>query len=542
MSRSVLQVFDAYQQARTVFVQTVAELAHRPQNIEALQNADVMALLRPLLLDTVPSIQQSAALALGRLANYSEALAEAVVMNDVLPQLVYSLADNNRFYKKTAAFVLKAVAKHSPELAQAVVDSGALPALTACLSEFEPSVKESAAWALGYISQHTLQLAQSVVDAGAIAPLVLCLQEPELSLKRIAASTLGEIAKHSPELSQLLVDAGAIAFLSPLIAHPDTKLKRQVCSALSQVAKHSVDLAEIVVESEIFPKVFLCLQDPDALIKRHAATLIREISKHTPELAQLIVNAGGHTALIQYLTLPTVRGAARLPALMTLGYIGAFSETLATSIIVAQGLLPLRSTLVDGDGVSEEDHIKAAAVWSLGQIGRHTPDHAKAIAQSDILRLLINLHTSPHSSTDLKLKCLRTLQQLLQKTTYLPALEPLLLSTDDSHVLAALVQQFAKVLPNAPAGRKSFVTSRGLAKVQELLWREKEREKAGGGAVDVVSGGGEKLSESGGEDGESGEVVMGEWINIINTCYPQEIVQFYSPNYAQTLIEKLGDS
>lgn len=59
------------------------------------QNADVMALLRPLLLDTVPSIQQSAALALGRLANYSEALAEAVVMNEVLPQLVYSLSEQN---------------------------------------------------------------------------------------------------------------------------------------------------------------------------------------------------------------------------------------------------------------------------------------------------------------------------------------------------------------------------------------------------------------------------------------------------------------
>src|ERR1700722_3111907 len=95
MSRSVLQVFEQYQQSRTLFVQTIAELAHRPQNIEALQNADVMSLLRPLLLDTVPSIQQSAALALGRLANYSESLAEAVVTNDVLPQLVYSLSEQN---------------------------------------------------------------------------------------------------------------------------------------------------------------------------------------------------------------------------------------------------------------------------------------------------------------------------------------------------------------------------------------------------------------------------------------------------------------
>lgn len=105
------------------------------------------------------SIQQSAALALGRLANYSDDLAEAVVQNEILPQLVsgpgwhraqtktgcthelpscagnmcmadavpcrlcaepvlcfvllqvYSLAQQNRFYKKAAGYCLRAVAK-----------------------------------------------------------------------------------------------------------------------------------------------------------------------------------------------------------------------------------------------------------------------------------------------------------------------------------------------------------------------------------------------------------------------------------------------
>lgn len=76
-------------------MQTVAELATRPQNIETLQNAGVMALLRPLLLDVVPTIQQTAALALGRLANYNDSLAEAVVKGDILPQLVYSLSEQN---------------------------------------------------------------------------------------------------------------------------------------------------------------------------------------------------------------------------------------------------------------------------------------------------------------------------------------------------------------------------------------------------------------------------------------------------------------
>lgn len=64
-------------------------------------------------------------MALGRLANYSDDLAETLVQNEVLPQLVYSLSEQNRFYKKAATFCLRAVAKHSPQLAQ--VSSGAPP-------------------------------------------------------------------------------------------------------------------------------------------------------------------------------------------------------------------------------------------------------------------------------------------------------------------------------------------------------------------------------------------------------------------------------
>ena len=144
--KAVVQIFDRYQKERVLFVQSVADLATRPQNVEALMNAGVMALLRPLLLDNVPSIQQSAALALGRLANYNDDLAEAVVSNDILPQLVYQLSEQNRFYKKAAAFVLRAVAKHSPQLAKAVVDSGALDALVGCLEEFDPGAKDARAF------------------------------------------------------------------------------------------------------------------------------------------------------------------------------------------------------------------------------------------------------------------------------------------------------------------------------------------------------------------------------------------------------------
>ncbi|KAJ3075962.1 Sperm-associated antigen 6 [Podochytrium sp. JEL0797] len=519
-ARLVLSVFEKYQKERLLYVQTVADLASRESNIEALQSAGVMALLRPLLVDHVPAIQHAAALALGRLANYNEELAEAVVESDILPQLVYSLSEQNRFYKKAASFVLRAVSKHSPELAQSVVDSGALNALVTCLEEFDPGVKESAAWALGYIARHNGELAQAVVDAGAIPLLVLCVQEPELSLRRIAASALSDVSKHSPELAQSVVDANTIPFLAPLLSNPDAKLRRQVCSALSQIAKHTVDLAETVVDAEVFPNVWICLKDSDGYVRKNGATLVCEIAKHTPELAQLIVNSGGIAAVVDYVT--DARGNARLPGIMTLGYVAAFSETLALSVILAKGVPPLTQALV----TETEEHIKSACAWSLGQIGRHSPDHAKHLADHAVLPKLLKILTTtgPNTDTaddsdtlgsDLKTKTKRALKCILEKTLSLDALEPLLLPTTPFNVLKYVVGQFAKILPNDVGARRAFVTSGGLQRVQEI---------AAGLQGGVVNGS-----------------KMGEFVRCINECYPEEIVRYYSPGYSSTLLDKIDE-
>ncbi len=98
-AKAVLSVFEKYQKDRLVFVQTISDLASRESNIEALQSAGVMALLRPLLLDNVPAIQQASALALGRLANYHEELAKSVVDSDILTHLVFSLTEQNVYIK-----------------------------------------------------------------------------------------------------------------------------------------------------------------------------------------------------------------------------------------------------------------------------------------------------------------------------------------------------------------------------------------------------------------------------------------------------------
>ena len=78
----------------------------------------MLVLLRNLLSDPHANTGHTAAMALGRLANSNDAIAREVVKADILPQLVYSLAEQGRAYKKAAAFVLRAVAKHDAEMAK----------------------------------------------------------------------------------------------------------------------------------------------------------------------------------------------------------------------------------------------------------------------------------------------------------------------------------------------------------------------------------------------------------------------------------------
>jgi hypothetical protein len=233
------------------------------------------------------------------------------------------------------------------------------------------------------------------------------------------------------------------------------------------------------------------------------------------QLAQLIVNSGGIAAVVDYVEEST--GNGRLPGVMTLGYIAAFSETLALSVIVAKGVPPLASALVS----ESEEHIKAACAWALGQTGRHSPDHAKTLADHAVLAKLLKVLTSTsddieEAGADLKIKTKRALKCILEKTLDLEALEPLLQQSTPTNVLKYVIAQFSKILPNNVTARRNFVTCGGLQRVQDIATSLNASQENG-----LV---GTKL---------------GEYIRVINGCYPEEIVRYYSPGYSATLLEKV---
>ena len=69
--------------------------------------------------------------------------------------------------------------------------------------------------------------------------------------------------------------------------------------------------------------------------------------------------------------------------------------------------------------------MKSATAWALGQLGRHTPDHAKAVADTGVLPLLVTLENDAHSTEDLKGKCRKALKAVVAKLTFMPALDAL---------------------------------------------------------------------------------------------------------------------
>ena len=142
---------------------------------------------------------------------------------------------------------------------------------------------------------------------------------------------------------------------------------------------------------------------------------------------------------------------------MTLGYISAFDDSLAMAVIVSKGIAPLKDALIN----EPEDHLKAAAAWSLGQIGRHSPDHAKFLAEADVPSRLLAVYMLPESSKDLKDKSKKSLKNIIQMCTHLPALEPLL-QLAPNNILTYVCAQFAKVLPSNLEAKRTFVQSGGF--------------------------------------------------------------------------------
>lgn len=73
----------------------------------------------------------------------------------------------------------------------------------------------------------------------------------------------------------------------------------------------------------------------------------------------------------------------------------------------------------------DEDHVTAGTAWALGQLGKHSPEHAKTLAEAGVYPLLLQLVIDPGSSTDLAAKARAALKDAVRKCMDIDALQGL---------------------------------------------------------------------------------------------------------------------
>ncbi|XP_031768531.1 sperm-associated antigen 6-like isoform X3 [Galleria mellonella] len=468
--RNIQLVFETYQKARLVFVQTMAELATRATNVKCLESAGVLELLRPLLSDACSSVRQCAVVAAARLCEHDEGVARQLLNEGMVTITLENLHKYNVYYKRSALYLIRAVAKHNEELAGVIVRLGALEHIVSCLEDFDTQVKENAAWALGYIGKHSESLAGLVVDAGTLPLLVLAFQEPEMSLKqRSTLCALGAVAGARLELAEAVVAGGALPPALLHTGHDAAPVRRAAACLLRDIVKHSVDVRYFIIISSM--------------------------------LAQLVVNTGGSRPLVELLS--ETAGGVRVPSCMALGFIAGQSDQLAMAVIEAKAIPALVEILQNTEA---EDAELCAAAWTIGHISKHSPQHSLAIAVANALPRLLQLYTNPKSSGEVRARASCALKQSLQCCLHRPALEPLLHAAP-ACILKYVLAQYAKILPNDARARRLFVTTGALKRVQE---------------IDTVPG-----------------TSLKEYINIINSCFPEEIVRYYTPGYSDSLLDRV---
>lgn len=120
----------------------------------------------------------------------------------------------------------------------------------------------------------------------------------------------------------------------------------------------------------------------------------------------------------------------RCAGIMALGYLASFSPELSMVVISSNALPPL----VDALEHEPEDHLKGASAWSLGQIGKHTPVHAKEVALVGTMLHLVLCVKAKGSSADLQKKCELSIKIIVNRLDYPPALDSLL-NVSDQYII-----------------------------------------------------------------------------------------------------------
>ena len=416
-----------------------------------------------------PGVKEAACWAIDYIAQHNADLAKAVADAEMVPLLVLAVQEPEVTLKRIAVSCLGSIAKHSPGLAQTVLGARCLPHFGQLLYVHVCCVPRRAApvlpgWSLSWMqffcSLVALARACNFPDVRGMSLVAL----PGTTTLRPVATllTTSSSAKFAPVLRTLpsIPSSSQKRWWPPtccrwLRSVVRLQLRVTFCAWLFLALRCLTDLRAL------FLLLLLCCcgafafvsarSNEDELLSKNACVLLKELSRQSAVLAAQVVENDGIGALMENIRL--YEGASRTASVMGLGFLAASSEDVAMTLIESQAVPLLRDILVQvrlsqascwnpqlnvmvacfdiSSGLArfyqeQDQNTLAASAWTLGQIGKHSVEHAVSMGEFDVYRELIAHFQNANSSEDLQLKCKKTLKALLANCADLRSLEPLL--------------------------------------------------------------------------------------------------------------------
>ncbi|KPI91681.1 Sperm-associated antigen 6 [Papilio xuthus] len=409
--------------------------------------------------------------------------------------------------RQCAVVAAARLAEHDEAVARQMLDGGILTTTLENLHKFNVYYKRSALYLIRAIAKHNEELASMIVRFGTLEHIVACMEDFDTQVKENAAWALGYIGKHSELLAGKVVDAGTLPLLVLAFQEPEISLKQITAGALVDLAKHK---PEAVVDAGSICHLVRGLDNQDPKLKRSTLCALSAVASARVELAEATVAGGALPPALLHAAhhaAPVRRAAACL-----LRDIVRHSIDLAQLVVNTGGCGPLVELLSENGGGA-----RVPACMALGFIAGQSDQLAMAVIEAKAIPALVEilqndeaeeaeLYTNPKSSGEVRARALCCLKQALQCCLHRPALEPLLHAAP-ACVLKYVLAQYAKILPNDARARRLFVSTGALKRIQE---------------IDTVPG-----------------TSLKEYINIINSCFPEEIVRYYSPGYSETLLDRV---
>ncbi|KAI3647043.1 hypothetical protein MP228_007264 [Amoeboaphelidium protococcarum] len=564
------QCIERFQAEKLQFIQTIGKVSQSKENLQSIIQLNVLPIVIEFARQLDDERVRELSLAIvARLATYDKDVVGRIVHDGLLQSVIVHWQSSSLQMKRQCLNLISIVLKTAdPVQLKLAVDVRHLISLSInVLQNGEEShdnvLKELCCNIIRLVVRICDDCPQNLLQHSSISSVTALVNHKDLSVKRCALSTVIEIAKKSQDGAKAVSKNVNIEKMSKLLhVHDgkllvnDAQLQDSVMQLLSELARQSADMAAQICSQQILPAldIHMFAAEDNFQLAYTASYLLYQCVKQIPAYAEIVMRNIGVQSISEFVA-ENFKTKDVSFAVLSLGHICQQCPS-ATVRLVKYDVCTLFSDMIahyDRVQDSEAQTNLSYLLWVISVLVKDKESIAKAFTGAGFISILLNvvkrrgIQGSRRNSTSQD-NAQKTSGEVLKNLYYVIKL--LVQFCDEASLLTDLLKsgniklqyfsviKLASILQNNAAARKPFIKAYGLEEVEKLYKQLK---------LDASL---DALNQDLTDDGASNETLENQIgmrqkmliavTNIIR-CFPEEVINYYDPNYADILAEKVAN-